>query len=213
MQDDLIATERRTFRAAVDTGIWDLLIAGVVAMFAIAPGLSVTMGDFWSAVVFVPVWAVLYLILWLVRTRLVVPRVGVVRFGADRQARLQTSGLVLAAVNVVALVVGLYAAATVDAGGGVVFPFTFFALVLVVFSLMAYATNIQRFFLYGLMLAGAPVVGEWLFREGYALHHGYPVVFGVATAVIAAVGLMKLALVFHRYPRRGTEPTPAGSDA
>ena len=105
MQDDLIATERRTFRAAVDTGIWDLLIAGVVAMFAIAPGLSVTMGDFWSAAVFVPVWAVLYLVLWLVRTRLVVPRVGVVRFGADRQARLQTSGLILAAVNVVALLV------------------------------------------------------------------------------------------------------------
>lgn len=212
MQDDLIATERRTFRAAVDTGIWDLLIAGVVAMFAIAPGLSVTMGDFWSAAVFVPVWAVLYLVLWLVRTRLVVPRVGVVRFGADRQARLQTSGLILAAVNVVALLVGIYAAATVEAGGGAVFPFTFFTLVLVVFSLMAYATSIQRFFLYGLMLAVAPIAGEWLFREGYALHHGYPVVFGVATGVIASVGLMKLALVFHRYPRGGAEPAPAGSD-
>lgn len=37
---DLKVTERNAFRATADDGLWDLMIASVVAMFAIAPLLS-----------------------------------------------------------------------------------------------------------------------------------------------------------------------------
>ena len=54
--NDLAAAERRGFRSVVDTGLWDVMLASVVAMFAIAPLLSVRLGDFWSSAVFVPFW-------------------------------------------------------------------------------------------------------------------------------------------------------------
>ncbi|MEJ2678211.1 MAG: hypothetical protein P8174_03940, partial [Gemmatimonadota bacterium] len=80
-QIDLVEAERRSFRAAYDTGLWDIMIAAVVSMLAIAPYLSRSMGDFWSSAIFLPFWAVLYLGLRLVRRRVVVPRVGTIRVG------------------------------------------------------------------------------------------------------------------------------------
>jgi hypothetical protein len=212
MTDDLAATERRTFRAAVDTGLWDILIASVVAMFAIAPMLSGTLGDFWSSAIFLPVWGGVYLIVRFLGARVVTPRVGVVRFGAHRQARLRRSGLVLAAVNVAALLAGVFAASRADTAGVWVFPMTFSLIVLVVFSLVAYATQIPRFFFYGAMLAVSPLIGEWLFRQGYALHHGFPVMFGLAATVIAVIGMTKFALLVRSHPPVTHGPASAGND-
>ena len=61
-QIDLVEAERQTFRAATDTGLWDIMIAAVLSMLAIGPYLSRSMGDFWSAAVFLPVFSVLYLV-------------------------------------------------------------------------------------------------------------------------------------------------------
>jgi len=83
--------------------------------------------------------------------------------------------------------------------------------VLVGFSLAAYYLNIPRFFIYGLLLAVAPFVGEWLWRRGYASHHGFPVVFGIAAAAIAAVGLIKLLVLVRGHAPLSDGP-PAGDD-
>ena len=211
MTDDLAAKERQTFRAAVDTGLWDILIASVVAMFAIAPMLSGALGDFWSSAIFIPVWGGVYLLVRFLSSHVVVPRVGVVRFGSERQARLRRFGLVLAAVNVAALLAGVFAATRAGTAGLWVFPITFSLIVLVIFSLVAYATDIPRFFYYGVMLAVSPLIGEWLFRQGYALHHGFPVMFGLAAAVIALIGMTKFALLVRTHPPVNQGPATAGT--
>ena len=40
--------ERQVFRAAFSDGLWDIIIAGLLLQFAIAPLLSSSLGDFWS---------------------------------------------------------------------------------------------------------------------------------------------------------------------
>lgn len=198
---DLAAAERNAFRSVVDTGLWDIMLASVVAMFAIAPLLSARLGDFWSSAIFLPFWAVVYLILHFVRGRFVVPRVGVVRFGPPRVRRLRRFGVILLAVNVVSLAVGAIAATSATGPRSWAFPIAFAASVLALFSLFAYAYELPRFFAYGVSIVVGIAVGEWLWRGGYVSHHGFPAVFGTIAIVIAATGIAKLArLLSHRPP-------------
>lgn len=195
---DLVETERRSFRSATDTGLWDIGVAAMASMFAVVPFWSASLGDFWSSVAYVPVLLVVFLALRWVRDRYVMPRVGVARFGAYRRARLRRFTAVMLVVNVVALALGVVAAFRFDAGMSWAYPFAFGLSILVMFSAAAYFMEIPRFFFYGLLLIGGSLVGEELFRRGQVTHHGYPVVFGSAAVVIATVGLVRLLGVLRR---------------
>jgi hypothetical protein len=206
IHDEIEQAERGAFHAAYDLGIWDILIASFLSMFAFAPLLSVRLGDFWSSAIFVPIVGAVYAVLWLVKQRFVVPRVGVVRLGSYRQARLRRLTVVLFVINVLALGAGTFFALRFEAVGALAPVIVLSLILLVGFSLAAYSLNIPRFFLYGLLLAVGPYVGEWLWRRGYASHHGYPVVFGIAAAAIAAVGLIKLLALVRGHAPLGDGP-------
>ena len=199
---DLMDAERQSFRAGVDTGLWDVLIAVLFSMFAIAPLLSSRLGDFWSSAVFIPVWALAFLAFWLVQVRVVVPRLGTARYGQYRQRRLRRFVAVMLVVNVVALAAGTLAAFRMDLADGWIYPVVLGLVVLSGFSLGAYTLDIPRYFFYGILLVGAPLVGEVLWRRGYVSHHGYPVTFGVAALAIAATGLVR----FQRHVLRIRPP-------
>ena len=206
--DDLKRMERSTFRAAADTGLWDLLLASFIALWAIAPLLSVRLGDFWSSAIFVPVWAVIYLAIRGVHARVVVPRVGFIKIGPWRRARLRRFSLIMLLANVAAFAAGIYAASRPMAQWGffltqIGLPLAF----LLGLSLAAYFLEIPRLFFYAVLLAGAPLVGEQLFQRGYASHHGFPLAFGVAAAVIFVSGLVRFQRIL---PRRmaGSEEKP-----
>jgi hypothetical protein len=188
---DLKQAERLAFRAAMDTGLWDILIAAVLSMLAIGPTLSVYLGDFWSAAAFLPVVVGVYLGIRAVHERVVVPRVGVVRFGAERQARMRRLTAVMLVVNVVALGFGVFAALRSSTQGYELAPIGLALVLLVGFSAAAHLLEIPRYFLYGGLLFLAPLVGEELWQRGLVTHHGFPVVFGVAVVAILAGGLTR----------------------
>lgn len=102
--------ERKVFASAFGDGLWDILIGCVILMFAVAPFLSRSLGDFWSSAVFVPFWALAYLIAWLVRKHIVRPRFGVVKFGSWRRARLTRFSVGMLVLNLVAFVLGIVSA-------------------------------------------------------------------------------------------------------
>lgn len=203
---DLKALEQRTFRTVTDDGLWDVMIAGVFAMLAVAPLLSATLGDFWSVMVFTPVWLAASLVIRALRHRIIAPRVGTVRFGTDRQQRLRRLGIVMVVVNTIAAVLGAVAFVGVqmdwiDLGtGSIAYPILLGLIILIGLSVAAHVTSISRYYLYGLMLAVAPLVGEWLWREDLATHHGYPIVFGVAAGTIFVTGMVRFTAVVRRHP-------------
>ncbi|MFC1640156.1 hypothetical protein ACFL3B_05275 [Gemmatimonadota bacterium] len=209
---DLKKLERTTFRAAADTGLWDLLLASYLATFAIVLLLSGRLGDFWSSAILVPVCAGVYLIIRIIHTRVVLPRVGIIEVGSRRRTHLRRLSSIMLVVNLVAFALGIFAATRSAAGQDFPVPLVLSLTLLVGFSLAAFLLGIPRLFVYGVLVAGAPLVGEELFQRGYASHHGWPITFGVAAAIIFVSGLVRFWRIL---PRRmaGAEALPQeGSD-
>jgi hypothetical protein len=179
------------------------LLGCFVLLFALAPLLSESLGDFWSSMVFLPFWGLVYLGIWLLRRRVLAPRIGRATLGRVRRARLDKLTRVLLAINVLALVVGVVVALNAASVPGLLVALLLGMALLIAFSFAAYLLDFPRFYVYGLLLGLSPLVGEWLFVNGYASHHGYPVTFGFTAAVMIVTGLV----VFLRLVR--ANPVPA----
>ena len=192
--------EQKVFRSAFQDGLWDILIGSFVLVFAIAPFLSRSLGDFWSSAVFVPFWAVVFLAAWLVKKYVVIPRVGIVKFGSWRKARLIKFNVVTFVVGLVALILGTLSAFNFDAVPGWMHAARFSLIVLLGFSVAAYFTGFNRLYIYGLLIALSPLVGEWLYVYAKAPHHGFPITFGITAGVAILVGLVKFVRLLRDYP-------------
>jgi len=189
-KDYLKQAERKVFRASFAGGLIDVGIAAFTLMFAVAPLLSPTLGDFWSSFIFLPFFGIVYLILNWVRKRYVQPRIGHVTFRAERIQRLRRGGMVMLVLNVVFLILGALVYFYVDASGWMI-SLQFSAVMLLFASLVGYFYDVPQFYFYGLVFALAIPVGEWFWQQGLASHHGFPLVFGVISAGIFIYGVFK----------------------
>ena len=197
--------ERKAFQSTFEDGLWDVLLGCWFPLqLAIAPLLSHRMGDFWSSAVFIPFWGAVYLAIWLVRKQVVKPRIGRVEFGPTRINRMMKFNLVLLIVNVIAFIFGLIAALRFSSLSGGGYPFILGLVLLVGFSTAAYFLDFPRLYVYGLLSALAPLVGEWLYQNMGASHHGYPIVFGTLAGVMILTGLVTFARFLQN------NPLPAG---
>jgi hypothetical protein len=192
--------EKKAFRSIFNDGLWDILLACFISMMAVAPLLSSRLGDFWSSAVFLPFWGLAYLAVWLIRRNVVAPRVGVVRFGRARKARLARFTVVMLVVNVGALILGFVAAANVGRVPGQMISSVFGLILLVGFSTAAFFLDLGRLYVYGLLLGLSPFAGEWLFSRGYASHHGFPVTFGTTAVIMIVTGLVVFARLLRDNP-------------
>jgi hypothetical protein len=195
-------TERKAFTATHNDGLWDILLGCFILVFAIAPFLSASMGDLWSSVVFLPFWGLVYLAIRLIRKHVVTPRVGIVKWGHARKAKLRRFSLIMLAVNVFALILGFIAATNVGKIPGQMITLVFALGFLLAFSIAAYFLDFSRLYVYGLLVGFSPLVGEWLWLHNKASHHGFPVTFGTSAAVMIVVGL----IVFVRLVRDNPLP-------
>ena len=190
-ENELNRLERATYLATADTGLWDMFLASVVSMLAFAPYLSAPLGDFGASAVFLPVYALLLWGIHLVKVRVIQPRIGIVEYGKPRQKRLKSLGVVMLIVNLVALVLGIVAAYSFPTEQGDIVPLFLSLTLLFGFSTAAFFLGVPRVFFYGLLLAVAPIVGEFLFQRGLATHHGFPIGFGVSALVILVAGIVR----------------------
>jgi hypothetical protein len=209
-KDFLVQAEKKVFQASFEDGLIDIGIASLTLMFGVAPLLSESMGDFWSSAVFLPFWAVLYLLLRWVRKRFVLPRTGTVSFGAERISRLRRGGVVMLILNVIFLLGGVFSFFNFE-GNGYKIALGFSASVLMFFSLIGYLYDLPQLYVYGLLMALGVPAGEWLWQSGYASHHGYPVVFGTVTVLIFLRGVIMFArLMRHPVPDFKDQPDVGG---
>jgi hypothetical protein len=194
--------ERRAFTISFDDGLWDIFLGCFFLEFVIAPFLSPFLGDFWSSVIFLPFWGLVYLAIWLIRKYIVKPRIGTVKFGPARTAKLKKFTIVMLLVNIIVFFLGVIAFLSVGAVSGQIYPAILGLTLLIAFSFAAYFLDFPRLYIYGLLLALSPLVGEWLFTHGYASHHGWPITFGVTCGIMILTGL----IIFIRFLRNNPLP-------
>jgi hypothetical protein len=199
-QISLKEAERKAFRATFSDGLWDIILGCIFLMFVIAPFLSTRMGDFWSSAVFLPFWAVIYIAIRLIKKYVVIPRVGVATFGRARKAKLKKFTIVMLSINIAAFILGLIAAANIGRISGRMTSAFLGLLLLFGFSLAAYFLDFRRLYLYGLLVGLSPMIGEWLWIHGHASHHGFPITFGTAAAIMILVGLVLFIRLLRANP-------------
>ncbi len=205
----LNTAERKAFQTSFADGLWDVFIGLFPLQFAVAPLLSESMGDFWSSVIFLPVWGAVYLLIWLTRKYVIAPRMGTVNFGKARKEKLRKFTSIMLGVNILVFIMGILTAASVTkifdsqsiAPFGGVVSLALGLILLAGASLAAVLLDWPRLYLYGLLLFAAPPVGEWLYQNHAAAHHGYPIVFGITAAVMILTGLITFVRMLKNNPR------------
>jgi hypothetical protein len=199
-QISLKEAERKAFRTKVDDGLWDILVGSYFLLFLVAIYLSPSLGDFWSSAVIIPIWGLIYLVIWLIRKYIITPRMGVVKFGHMRKTRLMKFTIMMVVFNVIALILGIIAAINFAKLPGQVMSIMFGMLLLIAFSLAAYFLDLSRFYIYGLLVGLSPLIGEWLWSHGYASHHGFPITFGITAGIMIIIGLIIFFRLLHDNP-------------
>lgn len=198
----LRSAERKAFQSTVNDGLWDVFIGCFFLEFALAPLLSTSMGDFWSSVIFLPFFGLMYLLIHLVRKVVVAPRIGSVVPGPPRQKKLRKLSLVLVILNLAIFILGLAAYWWFDRFSlGVLLATLLGLFTMAGFCLAAYYLDYARLYVYGSLLMIAPLVGEWLYMEHGAVHHGYPLVFGFTSLLMILVGLITFIRLLIKHPR------------
>lgn len=204
---DLNKADRKVFTASFDDGLIDIFISSVTLMFALGPFtttylnefISDSWGDFLGTVMYVPLWVVVFLLMYWIRKKLVVPRMGLVKYGPSRKKKMSVFSWVMLMLNLVFLIMGVVIS-IIPRGPGWLNILPFSAIILVSFTMAAYFLDLTRFYVYGLMISLSPIVGEWFYREFGIPHHGFPLTFGITTLVIFLVGLIKLLTILRENP-------------
>lgn len=191
---DLKSAERKVFQTTFADGLWDIFIGCFFLEFAIAPFLSEFLGDFWSSVIFLPFWALVYLAIRSIRKKVIAPRIGSVSFGAERKNKLRKFSTLMVIANSALFLLGILVA-FVFGGHGLptrawMIPGVLGLFLLAGFSITAHLLDFPRLYIYGLLLFMAPLLGEWLYQNRGAVHHGYPIAFGVASGAMILTGLI-----------------------
>lgn len=69
-----------------------------------------------------------------------------------------------------------------------------------VFCIAAYFLNFTRLYIYGVLVALSPLIGELLYVYFNASHHGFPITFGISAGLIILTGLVLLVRFLQDYP-------------
>ena len=192
--------ERRVFVSFFQDGLVDIFLGLVFSQFAIAPFLSDKLGDLWSSALFVPIWLLAMIGIWALRRYVVQPRVGVVRFGGWRRKRLLWYNVIMLVLGLGALVLGFLSFDRFEILPEWAPMLRFSMMLLVGFTLSGFFLNYSRLYLYGVLVAAAPAVGEWLWLNMGATHHGLPITFGFASGLMILVGLVQFVRLLRANP-------------
>jgi hypothetical protein len=195
----LKSVDRNIFKSYFEDGLIDMFLAAFVLMFALGPFLSRPLGDFWASMIFLPFWCVVYLLLWVIRRRVVAPRIGSVKWGEMRKKKLRTGTIILFVINVIFLIFGVVSFFSPIASGYAM-SIRFSVMMLILFTAAGYMLDFNFLYVYGILAALAMPVGEWLYQTAGFSHHGFPVVFGTLSGIMFARGLYKFITFVKETP-------------
>jgi hypothetical protein len=192
--------EQKVFRTRFQDGLADIFIGCLVLIFAIAPTLSVKLGDFWSSAVFLPFWALVYTGIWLAKKYVVEPRIGPFKFGPRRKEKMKKFTTLMLIVNVISVVLGAIFAKYFHYTPALLYTLIFGFIVMIFSGIAAVYLECFRFFVYGFLVLLALFTGEMLFVFYRVPHHGYPITFGTSAGIILLTGFVLFYQLLQKYP-------------
>jgi hypothetical protein len=192
--------ERDLFKASIQDGILDIQLGLLLLMFVLPIYLSPFLGDFWSSVVFLPAWFAVLIGFRVYRRSVVQPRVGKIQYGKYRTKRLKRFNIIILVVNLIALGIGILSFFQTKVLSGWAVSARFSIIMLIGFSLAGFMLEVPRIYVYGILIAAAPLMGEYLYQNHGFSHHGLPAVFGFLSASITITGLVILVRLLRKYP-------------
>ena len=197
-QIDLKELERKVWTSFYNDGLGDIFLGCLVLMFALAPILGrFGLGDFWSSAVFIPFLTIIYILIVLIRKRVVVPRIGLVSFGQARKQRLIKFNILMLVVLSVSLILGIISLKGTTTQGWV-HSLRFIVVLLICFGIAGYFLGFVRLYVYGILTALSIPIGEWLFSRFGVPHHGFPVTFGITSGIIIITGVVLFLRLLRR---------------
>ena len=192
--------EQKAFNTVFEHGLWDIFIGCLIVQFAFAPLLSKRLGDFWSSAVFIPFWALVFVVILLVRKHIIRPRIGVVTFRPHRKKKLTRLAMIMLVANILAMLLGLFLGWKGSVSSGRLHTLLMGMIVLVMSSIAAYYLMIPRFFIYGVLFLLSLQIGEWLYTQYGIAHHGWPITCGITAGIVILTGLVYLLRFLRKYP-------------
>jgi hypothetical protein len=196
--------ERKAWRSYFQDGLWDIYLGLLLLAMAVWALLSdVGFSESWGMTILIGLEVLAMLVLWAGKKFITVPRMGRVKFGPKRKARLNwvrvvllLSVLVGAGVFVAALAVRSNRPEGLNTA--LIFPVAWVVNMIIVFSLGAYFLDFSRLYLIGVMYA-LPVPLDILFRKFADIDLSF-IAFGVPAMVILIIGLVVFTRFLRDYP-------------
>jgi hypothetical protein len=196
--------ERKAWMSYFQDGLWDIYLGLLLLAMAVWALLSdVGFSESWGMALFIGLEVLAMLVLWVGKKVITVPRMGRVKFGPRRKAKLNW-------VRVVLLLSVLVGAGVLVAGLAMrgnrleqlsvafLFPAAWVVNAVVVFSLGAYFLDFSRLYLIGIMYA-LPVPLDIVFRKFSDIDLSF-LAFGAPAMVILIIGLVMFARFLREYP-------------
>ncbi|MFW9828439.1 MAG: hypothetical protein ACFFEY_12685 [Candidatus Thorarchaeota archaeon] len=203
---DLKKLEKKAYRSIFEDGIWDLFIGMLILSFGLAPfiGLFINISELWDVIIpSVIITTIAFLIFYLGKKYITIPRIGVVEFGPkrkSRQAKLKIFLIVMFFINVVLLILPLtdlinysqiqpLILSLLLGLGGIVLPF----------CIVAYFLDFTRLYYYSFSMGFGFFLIEFLNS-----FMNYPiisiVIFSVIGVSIIIIGLTYFIRFLKKYP-------------
>jgi hypothetical protein len=201
--------ERKAFRSVFQDGLWDiylgLLLSTMGFGFLIASG---SRSELTGTLAVLGLGCLFALAFWSGKRYVTVPRLGLVKFGPKRKAKVRNVRVVLflsALVGMVVFFFGLSPGPTGVPDWAANIPlvaYVWVAQVIVVFGIGAYFLDIPRFYIYGVLYA-IPFPAAIALDENRIFANSkvaFPLTFGASAGIMVLVGLMLFARFLSDYP-------------
>ena len=193
--------EKRSHRIYFQTGIYDVAFGVLLLSFAIAPVIRDAIGRFYIPFVIIPA----PLIILLGMKYLIVPRVGIVKYGEKREsAKKKMRIITVLSTTILAALLALTAAGVFpgfigETLSGVMFMLIIGIIVIILMGFIAYIMDFKNMLYYGLAIGIGIPTAEFL--HGIV---GAPldslITFGTLGTLLLIYGLVNLSHFLKKYP-------------
>ena len=196
--------ERKAWTSYFQDGLWDIYLGLLLLAMAIGALLSdIGVPEAWHMTIYGTLMVLSMLVLWAGKKFITVPRMGRVKFGPKRKAKLNWVRVVLllsVLVGAGVFVAGLVMRSNRPGWLNATFfaPAVWVVNAIVVFSLGAYFLDFSRLYLIGVMYALA-VPLDIVFRKFADVDLSF-IAFGVPAMVILITGLIVFVRFLRDYP-------------